>query len=661
MELFLQRLEIENFKGVKALCLDFGDETHFYGCNASGKSTVVDAFCWLLFNRDSRGNAPGSDKFREKPLDADGHEVHYVDTRVTAKFLLDGQPFELQRVQRENWVKKRGNAEASYQGNASQYWINGVETKSSDFAARINSIANGDVFLLLTSLGAFNALDWKKRRALLVSMCNIDVDAELLNRPEFAEIAQEARERNVSIDDLRSVLASRKKDIAKELTTIPARIDEAKRMRPEHTEHDLHEAEYNLKDAGEDMQRCEALIAECRAGGDDGTLQRQILALEADIVAAKRRISDDYDAQYARLKMAAMDAKRQMEVAGKLCKSTEFCVSDATAKVADAEKALEKLRSDYKAAFGVQFASPDVPTVCPTCGQEMPAEKIDEMIAKAKATFEAEKQDKLAEINKRGQELKRQYTAYAQALTDAQEAHAQAVKQCADAKAAAEAAEQELEAFPATVEFEGDSQLAEMAERLNELKNSQSPDRQGENLKQLEHRKNGLQECIDRARAVIAAKEQADQIDKRIAELEAMQTELGQRRADTEVMLYDVERFIAARCELLEESINDRFPTIRWKLFDRQINGALVDCCECMIPSDGALVSYAGTNTAASVNADIEIIGVLSKYYGVTAPVFVDNAERINYIAKPAGQLITLSVSGDKALRVEIKNAKEAA
>lgn len=661
MELFLQRLEIENFKGVKALRLDFGDETHFYGCNASGKSTVVDAFCWLLFNRDSRGNAPGSDKFREKPLDADGREVHYVDTRVTAKFLLDGQPFELQRVQRENWVKKRGNAEASYQGNASQYWINGVETKSSDFAERINSIANGDVFLLLTSLGAFNALDWKKRRALLVSMCNIDVDAELLNRSEFAEIAQEARERNVSIDDLRSVLASRKKDIAKEMTTIPARIDEAKRMRPEYTDHDLHEAEYNLKDAGEDMQRCEALIAECRAGGDDGTLQRQILALEADIVAAKRRISDDHDAQYTRLKMAAADAKLHADMAGNRCRSAEAAVADAMAKAEEAEKALAKLRKDYKAAFGAQFVLPDVPTICPTCGQEMPAEKIDETIAKAKAAFDREKQDKLSEINKRGQELKRQYADYAQALTKAQEAHAQAGKQCAEAKAAADAAEQELATFPATVEFEGDSQLAEMAERLNELKSSQSPDRQDENLKQLEHRKKGLQERIDRARAVLAKKEQAEQINKRIAELESMQTELGQRRADTEVMLYDVERFIAARCELLEESINDRFPTIRWKLFDRQINGALVDCCECMIPSDGALVSYAGTNTAASVNADIEIIGVLSQYYGVTAPVFVDNAERINYIAKPAGQLVTLSVSGDKVLRVEIKNAKEAA
>ena len=661
MELILKRLEIENFKGCRAASYDFGVETHFYGSNASGKSTIVDAFCWLLFNRDSRGNAPGSDKFREKPLDADGREVHYLDTRVTTRFLLNGQRFDLQRVQRESWIKKRGNAEAVYQGNSSTYWVNDVETKSTDFAARVNAIANGDVFLLLTSLGAFNALEWKKRRALLVSMCDVDVDAELLRQPEYAAVAQEAHECGVGVDDLRAVLTSRKKEIAKELTTVPARIDEAKRMRPEYTEQELRDAEYNAKDATEDIQRCDAMIAECKAGNGDSTLQRQVLTLEADIAAAKRRVIDDHDAQRTRLQMAVAGAKRRLETAAKLCKSTEACAADAESKVTESGKALEALRAEYKAAYGLKFEQPDMPTVCPACGQVMPEEKIEEAVAKAKAVFEDEKQRKLSEINKRGQELKKQNAAHKQALTDAQAARDQANEEYAEAKTAAETAEQALTTFPATVDFAANTEIAAMVENLYTLK-AQSDDQPDEKLKQLERRKAELQERVDRARAVLAKKDQAQQIDKRIAELETRQTELGQRRADTEVMLCDVERFIAARCQMLEESINDKFPTIRWKLFDRQINGALVDCCECMIPSDGALVSYAGTNTAASVNADIEIIGVLSKHYGVVAPVFVDNAERINYITKPAGQLITLSVSNDETLRVEIKtNDKEAA
>ena len=67
------------------------------------------------------------------------------------------------------------------------------------------------------------------------------------------------------------------------------------------------------------------------------------------------------------------------------------------------------------------------------------------------------------------------------------------------------------------------------------------------------------------------------------------------------------------RCTALEENINGKFPTVRWKLFDRQINGGIIDTCVCMIPCESGLVSYECANTAAQVNADIEIVNVLSK------------------------------------------------
>ena len=126
-------------------------------------------------------------------------------------------------------------------------------------------------------------------------------------------------------------------------------------------------------------------------------------------------------------------------------------------------------------------------------------------------------------------------------------------------------------------------------------------------------------------------------------------------------MIFTIEKFVTERCGLLEESINSAFPTIRWKLFDTQINGAIIDCCECMIPCDGVLVPYNCANTAASVSADIEIIDVLSQYYDIVAPVFVDNAERVNYVVRQSGQLITLSVSSDSELNIIIDKNKEAA
>ena len=652
MNLYLKRLELENFKGVKKAAYDFGDETRIDGQNASGKSTIVDAFCWLLFNKDSHGNAPGSDKFREKPLDANGQEIHYLETSVTACFDLDGQPFNLRRMQKENWVKKRGCADATYQGNVSTYWINEVETKSTDFSARIASIANGDVFLLITTLGAFTAMDWKKRRALLMSLSGIDVDAELLTRAEYAAIAKEAAAINASIDDLRKVFTDRKKRIAQELTLIPARIDEARRMRPDFTEREMNDAEFNLNDALTDLKKCDELIAKQSAGdGSAAALQSQILSVESELIAAKRRISDDFNANRDRLRRDLNDAIRRSDAAQKAQIAASKLAVDAKVKVSDSGNALENLRAEYKTVYASSFIPPEVQDVCPTCGQSIPQERIAAAIADAKTRFDADRANRLAEINRRGQELKQRDMALREACDAAEEALTQADADFAAAQHDLDTAKAEYAAYPAVPDFTADARVQELQDQLYALRSEKtnSPD---EKMKQLVDRRDELQVRIDNARAILAKRDTAKQVDARIAELEANQTELGQKRAEIEVLICDVEHFIADRCGLLEESINRQFPTIRWKLFDRQINGALVDCCECLIPSDGTFVPYGCANTAASVNADIEIIGVLSRHYEVTAPLFVDNAERVNYIVRHAGQLITLSVSNQTTLNI---------
>lgn len=74
MRMTIERMHIQNFKGIRDLEIDFGAVTRISGMNGTGKTTIPDAFSWVLFNKDSRGNAPGSYDFHEKPLDGDGNE-----------------------------------------------------------------------------------------------------------------------------------------------------------------------------------------------------------------------------------------------------------------------------------------------------------------------------------------------------------------------------------------------------------------------------------------------------------------------------------------------------------------------------------------------------------------------------------------------------------
>lgn len=103
---------------------------------------------------------------------------------------------------------------------------------------------------------------------------------------------------------------------------------------------------------------------------------------------------------------------------------------------------------------------------------------------------------------------------------------------------------------------------------------------------------------------------------------------------------------------MLDERINSRFRTLKFKLFHEQQNGGLQEICKVLIPCESGLVEYEKANSAARINAGIEIVNVLGEYFGVRLPVFCDNAESVTAFTPSDGQAVRLIVSeADKALR----------
>ena len=651
MNLTLNRMEIENFKGVKHLKIDFSDRTDIYGANATGKTSIQDAFTWLLYNKDADGNAPGSDNFREKPLGDDGQEVHNIETVVTASFTLDGKPFNLKRLQRENWVKKRGTATPTFQGNASIYWINDVETKLNDFKAKITDIAPDEVFRLITSLGAFNAMEWKKRRSLLVSMSNADVDGMLLSSDKYESIKEEVEQRGIHVEDLRKVLSDQRKKANAELQLLPARIDEAHRLKPITDEQILKGAEISAKFAQTEIDRLETLIAQAKQDDAGASTRRQILETEADIVRTCRDIEQIHSTKRRKAEMDLTDATRAVTQIKSEIEDAERTLCNAKEQMEGSQAILDRTRSEYKIVYEQNYVQDSLATNCPTCGQSMPQEKVQEARDKAKNAFDAKKKIQLSEVTRRGTAAKEDVAVWVERIKQTNAALDQLTLRSGQADSQHCSAEEALKAIPLEPSY-NEPKLETLRARLDALKASKV-DVADEQASALKEEQAGYKTTLAKALETLAKAKMAVDIDLRIVALEEQQTELGEKVSAIELKMDLAEEFIADRCKALEDGINDLFPTVKWKLFDRQINGGLIDICNCMIPCNGALVAYSCANTASQVNADIEVSSVLSRHYDVTAPLFLDNAERVNYIANPAGQLITLSVSTDNMLRVE--------
>lgn len=220
MQIKIKTLKLENFKGIKNLTIDFKDTTNIYGDNAVGKTTIFDAYSWLLWDKDSLNRKD----FAIKPYDKNGDEVHNLESVVEGDFSFDDTELNLKKIYKEVWTKKRGSTQAEFTGHTTDYYINSVPVKKREYNERIESALSEDNFNLLSNPLYFNQFLVKtERREILLSLIE-DVKPEdiIAKNKDLEELDLE----NYTVDELKKIAKDSARKINKDIESIPARIDE---------------------------------------------------------------------------------------------------------------------------------------------------------------------------------------------------------------------------------------------------------------------------------------------------------------------------------------------------------------------------------------------------------------------------------------------------
>lgn len=641
MNIKLISIHMENFKCHKSLTVDFGGEdTSIYGDNATGKTSIYDAFCWLLFGKDSAGN--GEKNIDIKPLDENGEVAdHEAVTEVEAVLLADGEERSLKRTYREVWSTKRGASEASYDGNTSDYYVDGVPCKQNAYKAAVAELVDEDTFRLLTTVNYFpEVMPWAKRRETLFGLFGAESDREIMEKSEKFRPLLDALGR-MELGDLRKVLTQKKKGLMADRNELPARISEC-----EKTIADLEGLDFD--GAAEQLEaltgRKNAIMAELLAIRQNTAVQSKRLE-----VRESRMALDSLEGENRRYRLEQEAQKPNVAALERELRQNEGYLAAAKRQLerlglekSRCEKAIEASREQWKKKHAERY---DGSEMCPTCGQRLPESAVNAAVS-AWADRQKTAMDGLVADSKRHKEnlaLYRQeekelvadiqgYQEQIAALEDrivAAQSQAATVKDIdgyQERRAAAKEKITQKEAELEALEKQADSTTAGLRTRQREIDWE-----------------------IEKQTAILGKKSALEYAQGRIQELRENARDAAAALSEVEKLLYLADEFSRFKAGALEDGINHHFKLANFRLFREQANGGVEERCD--VTYDG--VPYTGLNNGMKINVGIDIIDTLSAAYGVSVPLFIDNAESVTKLEKTGCQVIRLVVSeNDKELRI---------
>ena len=286
--------------------------------------------------------------------------------------------------------------------------------------------------------------------------------------------------------------------------------------------------------------------------------------------------------------------------------------------------------------------------VCPTCKREYETEKIEEIKKQFENNFNNHKKVEQNAINTEGQAINSRIKENTETIEKIKMEMADIDTKLNETKVKIENIENE-EAKNATIDVTAFPKYQEKLKEVNELQEIVDKLINGD-TSEIQGRKNNIIDLINNIDKQLNERAIQERTKERIKELENEEENIANKVQELEAQQYQIEQFTKTKVELLESAINSKFEVVKFRLFDTQINGGLVECCDTLVKG----VPYSDVNNAHKILAGLDIINTLIKFYQTSAPIFIDNRESINELYNINAQIISLIVTTDSQLRIEV-------
>lgn len=660
----VREIRLTDFKGQQEKKIEFGHRTVVSGKNGCGKTTLADAFMWVFCDKDY------SLKSNPDIRPDDGRECL---PRVDIDLVIDGKPVSVAKFQKRTESKPKDGKPGKV-ALSNKYEINGVPKAERDFKADLKERGfDFDNFLMLSHMEIFTDLKDADARKILFSMSDGagKSDLEIAKTvPDCAELVPLLE--TYKADEIKAMNSATLKKAEEQLKAIPNQIIG---MEQSKVDADVAELELQKNALQEQISDLEKQIAQ--AGNEKaGEIKAELAGLRTKLLEIESKAKADLLEQKSSVcnKVSTLELDRNIKTS-ELNRKTSVLESLRTQKK-DLLKKLQDARTQYPKIKDTEWDNTtlesiesetfkDTDTICPTCGQNLPTEQIEQL----KSRFEQKKQERINQQLKAQeeweQEKKRKLDEVIEAgnktSADMKEAHKQEetltseISKLADEleqiKTSLDAENKNLEAIPKEPDFSGNAEyqqiLASIKEKEQELN---SLDDGEEAKKQLNEQLKAKKDELAAVNQKIGEANNNVRIDEQIEKLQESQKQYAQSKADAQMILDELKSLSMAKNTALEDAVNQYFDGVKVKLFDTQKNGEVVDACIWYVQDkDGNWKKLIGNaNTAMMMKGKIAIMDGLQKFYGVSYPIFVDCAAELDNSSlagiKADAQLIFLKV-----------------
>lgn len=647
MKITFRKLIIKNFKGIEELEINYdASVTNILGANHTGKTTTADAIMWVLFGKNSEGQA----KFGISPKDKENNIISNLENVVELTMSVDEHVYALRKVRKGVTNKKDERT-----GNTVECFINDRRLTLTDYQAEINTICSENLFKAITSPQYFNSLTADQQRALLVKMVGETSPTKVAaGDKDFAAMLNE-----IGGDDIKAYrehLSYMMKQVKESLNSLPERITENEEMRQQLQDAGtnfaamrkrLDEIEEAIKKYDEQLLDSTAAVTQQQQQRAElrkriGEIEKEQQAIRYRIDTENRKQAKLHDDKIADFEYQLKDTRRDIDRKSHEVERYQQDLQSIELLTADFRKRWQEVETE-------SFEWDTTKETCPTCGQRLPVIDIERQKKEANDRWMNAHMARQDALDAEAEQMKEQKRRSEASLFDSR-------LQLDTMKEQQAAAERQLdEARQETVvscKAEDDDRWAELESEREQLTHQlnimQEDVTNNGDCQIILQNKADLQKQRDQLKADLGRENLIAMRTERIEELSEQMRTLNQQLTELESKEYTANMFENAMIRDLESRVNGLFDLVRFSMFETLLNGSTRPTC--VMTMHG--VPYNDLSNSEKINAGIDLIKAMSRYNDVYAPIIIDNAESCNHILPTECQQIRLVVSMDEKLTI---------